>query len=294
MKSKILLGISVLLMVAALYMVFIYVPTEKEMGIVQRIFYLMVPLAWLAMLSFIIIFIGSIFYLVKRGSKWDILAHSSAEVGIVFTTLALIVGSIWAKPIWGVWWTWEPRLTATLVLWFIYIAYLMVRSFATQALAQIADVRAVRAALTTDEAPRAFWKLMALKEIDESTINQLQGLLDDPDPQVRRQAAEVLSHLGEERSAESLAATFGAEPWLTSTGEPARAGQSQPSSEHQCDNVTPLLKALHDPVADVRLAAAEALGKVGDASSPHFNPIAPGQRQPHPGGRCSSDRRDWR
>jgi len=133
MKSKILLGIGALLMVAALYMVFLYVPTEKEMGIVQRIFYLMVPLAWLAMLSFTIIFISSIFYLVKRESKWDTLAYSAAEVGIIFTTLALIAGSIWAKPIWGVWWDWgTPRLTATLILWFIYVAYLMVRSLTTE------------------------------------------------------------------------------------------------------------------------------------------------------------------
>ena len=127
-----LLGLSFILFVGALYLIFIYVPTEKEMGIVQRIFYLMVPMGWLSLLSFLIVFIGSILYLVKRASKWDILAYSSAEVGIVFTTLALIVGSIWAKPIWGVWWTWEPRLTATLVLWLIYLAYFMVRSFATE------------------------------------------------------------------------------------------------------------------------------------------------------------------
>ncbi len=119
-------------MVAALYLVFVYVPTEKEMGIVQRIFYLMVPVGWLALLSFLIIFIGSILYLRKRESKWDILASSSAEIGIVFTTLALITGAIWAKPVWGVWWTWEPRLTATLILWLIYFAYFAVRSFATE------------------------------------------------------------------------------------------------------------------------------------------------------------------
>jgi len=118
-------------MVIALYLVFVYVPTEKEMGIVQRIFYLMVPLGWLSLLAFLIVFIGSILYLAKRESKWDILASSSAEIGIVFTTLALITGSIWAKPIWGVWWTWEPRLTATLVLWLVYLAYLIVRSYAT-------------------------------------------------------------------------------------------------------------------------------------------------------------------
>ena len=133
MKRNILLWLSLALMVSALYLVFVYVPTEKEMGIVQRIFYLMVPMGWLAMLAFFIVFIGSIFYLVKREGKWDILAHSSAEIGIIFTTLALIVGAIWAKPIWGVWWSWDPRLTATLVLWFIYLAYLMVRSFATEA-----------------------------------------------------------------------------------------------------------------------------------------------------------------
>ncbi|MDP2720229.1 MAG: cytochrome c biogenesis protein CcsA [Dehalococcoidia bacterium] len=126
-----LLILSFVLMTVSLYLVFVFVPTEREMGIVQRIFYLMVPTGWLALLSFVIIFIGSILYLVKRARKWDILAMSSAEIGIVFTTLALIVGSIWARPIWGVWWTWEPRLTATLVLWFIYLAYFMVRSLAT-------------------------------------------------------------------------------------------------------------------------------------------------------------------
>ena len=131
MKSKILLGLSALLMVVSLYLVFIYVPTEATMGIVQRIFYIMVPMGWLAMLSFLVVFISSILYLVKRESKWDILAYSSASLGLVFTTLALIIGSIWAKPIWEVWWTWEPRLTTTLVLWFIYLAYHMVRSFAT-------------------------------------------------------------------------------------------------------------------------------------------------------------------
>ena len=133
MKSKILLRLSLVLILVSLYLVFIYVPTEKTMGIVQRIFYLMVPMGWLALLAFLVVFISSILYLIKRKSKWDILAYSSAEIGLVFTSLALIVGSIWAKhPLaWGVWWSWEPRLTATLVLWFIYVAYFMVRSFTT-------------------------------------------------------------------------------------------------------------------------------------------------------------------
>ncbi len=100
-----LLGLSFILFVIALYMVFIYVPTEKTMGIVQRIFYLMVPMAWLALFSFVIIFISSILYLKTRKNKWDILASSAAELGILFTTLTLTAGTIWAKPIWGVWWT---------------------------------------------------------------------------------------------------------------------------------------------------------------------------------------------
>ena len=132
MRNNILLKVGGVLMVATMCLVFIYVPTEKEMGIVQKIFYLMVPMGWLSLLAFIVVFIGSILYLVKRESKWDVLAHSSAEVGIIFITLALLVGAIWAKPVWGVWWTWEPRLTATLILWFIYLAYFMVRSFATE------------------------------------------------------------------------------------------------------------------------------------------------------------------
>jgi len=125
-----LLGVSFVLFIGALYLVFIYVPTEETMGIVQRIFYFHVALAWVSFLAFFIVFLGSIQYLWKRALKWDIIASSSAEVGILFTTLFLITGSIWAKPIWGVWWTWSPRLTSALVLWLIYVAYLIVRSYA--------------------------------------------------------------------------------------------------------------------------------------------------------------------
>ena len=118
------------LILAALYMIFGYVPTEKEMGVVQRIFYLHVPLAWLAFMSFFVVFVASAIYLWKRQTKWDVRASAAAEVGVVFTTLFLISGIIWAKPIWGVWWTWDPRLTSALVLWLIYVAYLLVRTYA--------------------------------------------------------------------------------------------------------------------------------------------------------------------
>jgi heme exporter protein C len=132
LRDSVLLGLGLALMIAALYMVFLYVPTEKHTGIVQRIFYFHVPLAWSSFLAFFVTFIFSILYLWKRATKWDTIAHASAEVGVVFTTLVLITGPIWAKPVWGVWWTWDARLTTSLVLWLTYVAYLLVRSYVTE------------------------------------------------------------------------------------------------------------------------------------------------------------------
>lgn len=126
-----LLWLTLALVLFSLYLVFLYVPTEREMGIVQRVFYYHVPLAWIAFLAFFVVFIGSVLYLWKREARWDRLARSSGQVGIVFTTLVLITGPIWARPAWGVWWTWDARLTTTLVLWLIYQGYLLVRAFAT-------------------------------------------------------------------------------------------------------------------------------------------------------------------
>ena len=132
-RSNILPGISCVMMMVALYLVFIYVPTAQGMGImVQKVFYFHVPLAWLSYLAFTIVLVCSGLYLWRREAKWDIIARSSAEVGVVFTALVLITGSIWAKSAWGYWWTWDARLTSTLVLWLIYVAYLMVRSFAVE------------------------------------------------------------------------------------------------------------------------------------------------------------------
>jgi heme exporter protein C len=114
-------------MLAALYAIFIYAPVEKTMGIVQKIFYLHVPAAFIAFLAFFITFVASILYLYKRDQKWDQLASCSVEIGVIFCTIVLVTGPIWAKPIWNVWWTWDPRLMTTLILWFIYLAYLMLR-----------------------------------------------------------------------------------------------------------------------------------------------------------------------
>ncbi|MDR5694068.1 MAG: cytochrome c biogenesis protein CcsA [Armatimonadota bacterium] len=117
-------------MVVSLYMVFLYVPTEREMGIIQRIFYFHVPLAWISFLAFLIVCIAGIQYLRQRSRWWDALGTCAAEIGVLFSTLVLITGSIWAKPIWGTWWTWEPRLVTFLILWFIYVGYLLLRAAA--------------------------------------------------------------------------------------------------------------------------------------------------------------------
>jgi heme exporter protein C len=132
LRNSILLGLGFVLMMAALFMVFIYVPTEKHTGVVQRIFYFHVPVAWVSFLAFFVTFIASIVYLCKRKLKWDAVACASAEAGVIFTTLVLITGPIWAKPTWGIWWTWDARLTTSLVLWLIYLAYLLVRRLARE------------------------------------------------------------------------------------------------------------------------------------------------------------------
>ena len=126
-----LAGSSAVGFVVALYAAFVYAPTEAVQGDVQRIFYFHVSLAWLAYLAFFVVFLGSIVYLWKRSEWWDILARSSAEIGVVLTTLVLITGSLWGRPIWGTWWTWDARLTTTLILWAIYVVYLMLRAYSS-------------------------------------------------------------------------------------------------------------------------------------------------------------------
>jgi heme exporter protein C len=118
----------VVTMGAALYAALLFAPTERIQGHVQRIFYVHVPLAWVSYLAFFVVFVASIAFLLSRARVFDAVARSSAEVGLLFTTLTLITGSLWARPIWGTWWSWDARLTTTLLLWFIYVGYLMLRA----------------------------------------------------------------------------------------------------------------------------------------------------------------------
>jgi heme exporter protein C len=132
-------------MLVTIWAALIYAPMDTLTGNVQRIVYFHVPVAWVSFLAFFVVFIASIAYLVeyalgnrredtrmahrRRAVRWDRLAWACAEVGVVFTTLTLISGSLWGRPIWGTWWQWDARLTTTLILWFIYVGYLVMRSY---------------------------------------------------------------------------------------------------------------------------------------------------------------------
>ena len=125
-----LFAASAALMGLTLYMVFFWVPTELNLGVSQRIFYFHVPLGWLGMLSIVLVAFASIMYLITRKEKWDSLAYATAELGVVFSSLILVTGVIWARGDLGWWWTWDAKLTTTLILWFVYVGYLMVRAYA--------------------------------------------------------------------------------------------------------------------------------------------------------------------
>lgn len=122
--------LTALAMALTLYLGLVYAPTDANQGPAQRIFYFHVPAAWVGFLAFFVVFVSSIAYLRTRRPGWDAIARSSAEIGLLFTTIMLVTGSIWAKPVWGTWWSWDPKLTTSLILWFIYLGYLMLRAYA--------------------------------------------------------------------------------------------------------------------------------------------------------------------
>jgi heme exporter protein C len=130
-NAFVILGLGVFLLLSyGLYQGLVAAPTEATMGDVQRIFYYHLPSAFLAFLCFIVNFFASVAYLMTRSNRADALAVSTAEVGVVFCTVVLVTGPLWAKPVWGIWWTWDARLTSTLLLWLIYLSYLVLRRFA--------------------------------------------------------------------------------------------------------------------------------------------------------------------
>jgi heme exporter protein C len=132
-KNRDVLGLvlataSGLAMLAALAMVFLYAPREATMGDVQRIFYFHVASAWVGFFAFLVTSLASVGYLTRGERRWDILALSSVEIGLTFIAMTVVTGSLWARPVWGTYWTWEPRLTISAVQLLIYVAYGMLRA----------------------------------------------------------------------------------------------------------------------------------------------------------------------
>ena len=151
--------LSGLTMIGALYLVFLYAPTEATMGHLQRIFYFHVSSAWVGFFAFFITLVASIAYLRDRKRRWDIVALSSVEIGTTFTAMAVITGSIWAKPTWNAWWPWhqEPRLILVTILLLIYLAYLMLRAFLEEE--QRARFAAVYGIVAFASVPLTFWSV---------------------------------------------------------------------------------------------------------------------------------------
>jgi len=124
---KLLNGFTSLVFVISLYLVFFYAPREAVMGEVQRIFYFHVAAGWVGALAFLVTAVAGGMLLARGDRKWDQIALASVEIGVVFTFINIVTGSIWARPIWNTWWTWDPRLVTATVMELIYLAYLMLR-----------------------------------------------------------------------------------------------------------------------------------------------------------------------
>ncbi len=116
------------LMTAAILGIFLFAPTEKTMGDAQRIVYVHVAVAWSGLWAFLVTAGAGLGYLIRRNLAWDYWSQAAAEIGWLCSTLTLVTGSLWARAAWGVWWTWEPRLTATFILWAVYAGYLLLRA----------------------------------------------------------------------------------------------------------------------------------------------------------------------
>jgi heme exporter protein C len=169
--------VTALLLCYALYGALIGAPTERTMGDVQRIFYYHVASAWTAFLLFLINFVASVIYLIRRSTKADILALVSAEVGVVFCTVVLVTGPIWARPVWGIWWAaGDIRLTTTLVLWVIYVSYLVLRRLSASG--QTPKIAAVLAIFGALDVPLVYFSIWFFRTQHPSPVMGAGGSLD--------------------------------------------------------------------------------------------------------------------
>lgn len=159
------------------FLIFQYAPLEKTMGYAQKIFYYHLPIAWWCFMSFFFSFVAGIVYLIKRELKYDRVSYACAEIGFLLATLTLITGSLWGRHSWGVWWTWDPRLTTSLVLWFIYAAYLIVRSM-PMPLERRATVSAVISIIGFLDVPLVFFSARLWRSIHPAVFASEGGGLE--------------------------------------------------------------------------------------------------------------------
>lgn len=179
--DALLLGILLVGMILALYMAFLGAPRERTMGDLQRIFYFHVPSGIVGLLAFAANFVASVMYLIKKDRKWDSLALSTAEVGVMFFTIVLVTGPIWAKPVWFVWWTWSPRLTSSLVLWLLYLAYMLVRGYVPDP-ERRAVMSAVFGIVAFLDAPIVFFSIRWWRDMHPSAMIETGGLAPEMRP----------------------------------------------------------------------------------------------------------------
>lgn len=157
------------------WLIYVYAPEEHSMGVVQKIFYVHMPLAWWAMFGFFIACVAGLLYLIKRRLFWDNVALAATETGVLFATLALITGSLWASRSWGTWWTWDPRLTTTLIMWFAYAVCILLRNSirVRERRALVCSVLAIVAFL---DVPLVFYSARVWRGIHPGSLFQSNGL----------------------------------------------------------------------------------------------------------------------
>jgi heme exporter protein C len=186
------LGILVLAgVIVALYMAFLQAPREKTMGDLQRIFYFHVPSGMVGLVALAVNFAASVIYLVKKNRWWDSLALSAAEIGVMFMTIVLVTGPIWAKPVWLVWWTWSPRLTSSLLLWMLYVAYLLVRNYVPDP-DRRAATSAVFGIVAFIDAPIVWFSIRWWRDLHPSPMIETGGLAPEMRPALWTCAAAFL------------------------------------------------------------------------------------------------------
>ena len=169
MFDKLFTSITFIIFIFMLWMIFWWIPIDISQGPVAKTVFIHVPLAWCSMIAIVLVAVASIYYLFNKKLFWDNLAQSTAEVGVIFGSLALISGIIWAKPIWGVWWTGEAKLTTTLILILIYAAYILFRSLYSNSL-QMKKIAAIIAVIGAIDSPIIYFAANLWQESHPVTV----------------------------------------------------------------------------------------------------------------------------